>query len=112
MNSKKLSEAAYIIGDPAFETPEQAAKWRKDQLKDNQAIAELVTEIDEAMGNQADSVNLLHSPFPVADFKAVKAKVQGSRYFAQIYVCIEGDETPIMALQRILGDEMENIEVK
>lgn len=102
----------YIIGDPAFETPEQAGKWRKDQLKDNQAIAELVTEIDEAMGNQADSVNLLHSPFPVADFKAVKAKVQGSRYFAQIYVRIEGDETPIMALQRILGTEMENIEVK
>ena len=47
----------YIIGDPAFETPEQAANWRKDQLKDNQAIAELVTEIDEAMGNQADSGN-------------------------------------------------------
>ena len=102
----------YIIGDPAFETPEQAARWRKDQLKDNQAIAELVTEIDEAMTNQADSVNLLHSPFPVADFKAVKAKVQGSRYFAQLYVRIEGDETPITALQQILGDEMENIEVK
>ena len=102
----------YIIGDTAFETPEQAAKWRKDQLKDNQAIAELVIEIDEAMDNNADSVNLLHSPFPVADFKAVKAKVQGSRYFAQIYVRIEGDETPIMALPRILGDEMENIEVK
>ena len=102
----------YIIGDPAFETPEQAAKWRKDQLKDNQAIAELVTEIDEAMGNQADSVNLLHSPFPVADFKAVKAKVQGSRYFAQLYVRIEDNETPVMALQRIIGDEMENIEVK
>lgn len=102
----------YIIGDPAFETPEQAAKWRKDQLKDNQAIAELVNEIDEAMDNQADSVNLLHSPFPVAGFRAVKAKVQGSRYFAQLYVRIEGDETPITALQRILGDEMENIEVK
>ena len=64
------------------------------------------------MDNQADSVNLLHSPFPVAGFRAVKAKVRGSRYFAQMYVRIEGDETPIMALQRILGDEMENIEVK
>jgi len=102
----------YTIGDPAFETPEQAAKWRKDQLKDNQAIAELVTEIDEAMDNHADSVNVLHSPFPVAGFRAVKAKVQGSRYFAQMYVRIRGDETPIMALQRILGDEIENIEVK
>ena len=102
----------YIIGDPAFETPEQAAKWRKDQLKDNQAIAELVTEIDEAMDNQADSVSLLHSPFPVAGFRAVKAKVQGSRYFAQLYVRTEGDETPVMALQRILGDEMAHIEVK
>ena len=102
----------YIIGDPAFETPEQAAKWRKDQLKDNQAIAELVTEIDEAMANQADSVNLLHSPFPVADFKAVKAKVQGSRYFAQLYARIEGNETPDIALRRIIGDEMASIEVK
>ena len=102
----------YIIGDPAFETPEQAAKWRKDQLKDNQAIAELVTEIDEAMVNQADSMKLLHSPFPVAGFRAVKAKVRGSRYFAHLYVRIEGDETPITALQQILGDQMENIEVK
>jgi len=102
----------YIIGDPAFETPEQAAKWRKDQLKDNQAIAELVNEIDDAMDNQAESVNLLHSPFPVANFQTVKAKVRGSRYFAKIYVRIEGSETPIMALQRILGDEMKYIEVK
>jgi hypothetical protein len=102
----------YIIGDPAFETPEQAARWRKDQLKDNQAIAELVTEIDEAMDNQADSVSLLHSPFPVAGFRAVKAKVQGSRYFAQLYVRIEGNETPVMALQRIIGDQMEHIKVK
>ena len=101
-----------IIGDPAFETPEQVAKWRRDQLKDNQAIAELVTEIDEAMSNQANSVNLLHTPFPVADFRAVKAKVQGSRYFAQLYVRIEGSETPVMALQRILGNEMKHIEVK
>ena len=102
----------YTIGDPAFETPEQAAKWRKDQLKDNQAIAELVTEIDEAMANQADSVNLSYSPFPVADFKAVKAKVRGSRYFAQLYVRIESNETPVVALRRILGDQMEHIEVK
>ena len=67
---------------------------------------------DEAMDNHADSVNILHSPFPVAGFRAVKVKVQGSRYFAQLHVRIEGDETPITALQRILGDEMENIEVK
>mgnify|MGYP001355150867 CR=1 FL=1 len=101
-----------IIGKPAFETPEQAAKWRKDQLKDNKTIEELVTEIDEAMVNQTDSVNLLHSPFPVANFKAIKAKVRGSRYFAQVYIRVESNETPVMALQRIVGDEMENIEVK
>ena len=64
------------------------------------------------MANQADSVNLLHSPFPVADFKAVKAKVQGSRYFAQLYARIEGNETPDIALRRIIGDEMASIEVK
>ena len=102
----------YTIRDPAFETPEQAAKWRKDQLKDNQAIAELVNEIDDAMDNQAESVNLLHSPFPVANFQTVKAKVRGSRYFAELYVRTEGHETPFMALQRILGDEMKHIEVK
>ena len=102
----------YIIGDPAFETPERAAKWRKDQLKDNQAITELVNAIDEALGKQADSVNLLHSPFPVSGFRAVKAKVRGSRYFAQLYVRVEGNETPVTALQRMLGDEIENIEIK
>lgn len=102
----------YIIGDPAFETPEQAAKWRKDQLKDNQSIAELVTEIDEALQNQADGVNLLHSPFPVADFREVKAKIRGSRYFAQVYVRIKNNEIPEEALQRILGDEMRHIEAK
>ena len=101
-----------IIGDPAFETPEQAAKWRKDQLKDNRPVAELANAIDEAMANCAENVNLLHSPFPVSDFRPVKAKVKGSRYFAQLYVRVESDETPIMALQRILGDEMEDVEVK
>ena len=40
------------------------------------------------------------------------AKVHASRYFVQLYVRTEGDETPVMALQRILGDEMESIEVK
>ena len=102
----------YIIGDPAFETPEQAAKWRKDQLKDNQSIAELVTEIDEALQNQADGVNLLHSPFPVADFREVKAKIRGSRYFAQVNVRIKNNEIPEEALQRILGDEMRHIDAK
>jgi hypothetical protein len=102
----------FIIGDPAFETPEQAAKWRKDQLKDNRLVAELANAIDEAMANCAENVNLLHSPFPVSDFRPVKAKVKGSRYFAQLYVRVESDETPIMALQRILGDEMEDVEVK
>ena len=34
----------------------------------------------------------------------------GSRH--NVVLWIEGNETPVMALQRILGDEMENIEVK
>ncbi|MGA1760360.1 MAG: hypothetical protein ACO39Z_06470, partial [Paracoccaceae bacterium] len=75
-------------------------------------LAELANAIDEAMANCAENVNLLHSPFPVSDFRPVKAKVKGSRYFAQLYVRVESDETPIMALQRILGDEMEDVEVK
>jgi hypothetical protein len=81
-------------------------------LKDNRAIEEMASQINEALVNKAGFVNLLHSPFPISDFRAVKAKVRGSRYFTQVYVRIEGDETPVTALQRILGGEMENIELK
>jgi hypothetical protein len=103
---------SYIIGDPTFETPEKASKWRKDQLKDNSTIAELVTEIDEALAKNWEHINILHSPFPITNFRPVKAKIRGSRYFIQLYVRVEGHETPEMALWRLLGNEIKHIEFK
>jgi hypothetical protein len=101
-----------IIGDPAFETPEQAAKWRKDQFKDNRTVFDLATHIDEAFTNQLAYIQLLHSLYPIADFKPIKAKIKGTRYFAQLYVRTETDETPVTALQRVLGSELAHIEIE
>ena len=88
------------------------ASWRKQQLQDNFEISQLADLVDEALREQHESVPLLMSDYPLGAFQHVQAKVQGSRYFAQLYVRTEGDETPVMALQRILGDEMAHIEVK
>lgn len=107
-------ECLYIslIGGSAFDDAAGAASWRKKQLQDNFEISQLAYLVDEALREQHESVPLLMSDYPLGAFQHVKAKVQGSRYFAQLYVRIEGDETPITVLQRILGDQMENIEVK
>jgi hypothetical protein len=101
-----------LIGDTAFENAAGASSWRKKQLQDNFEISQVATLVDEALKEQHQSVPLLMSTYPLNDFQKVYARVKGSRYFAHLYVRIEGDETPITALQRILGDQMENIEVK
>ena len=101
-----------LIGDTAFENAAGASSWRKKQLQDNFEISQLAHLVDEALREQHKSVPLLMSDYPLGAFQHVQAKVQGSRYFAQLYVRIESNETPVMALQRILGDEMEKIEVK
>ena len=78
----------------------------------NFEISQLADLVDEALREQHESVPLLMSDYPLGAFQHVKAKVRGSRYFAQLYVRIESNETPVVALRRILGDEMDNIEVK
>ena len=102
----------YTIGDPAFESPERAAKWRKDQIADNYEIARLVARVNRKLEASSGSIDLLFAPFPLGAFQPIKAKIRGSRYFAQVYVRVNENEIPEEALQRILGDEMRHIEVK
>ena len=101
-----------IIGDPAFESPKKAAKWRKDQINDNPEIARLVSLIDRKLQCNADSVDLLYAPFPLGGFKKVRAKVRGSRYFATVYVRTDADENPTQALQRLLAKDFIHIELE
>ena len=92
--------------------PERAAKWRKDQIADNYEIARLVARVNRKLEASSGSIDLLFAPFPLGAFQPIKAKIRGSRYFAQVYVRINNNEIPEEALQRILGDEMRHIEVK
>ena len=61
-SQRRESLLEYIIGDPAFESPGKAAKWRKDQINDNPEIARLVSLIDRKLQSNADSVDLLYAP--------------------------------------------------
>ncbi|MEJ6640901.1 MAG: hypothetical protein QNL58_11295, partial [Octadecabacter sp.] len=101
-----------IIGDPAFESPQKAAKWRKDQINDNPEIARLVSLIDRKLTSNADSVDLLYASFPLSGFKKVRAKIRGSRYFATVYVRADAGANPTQALQRLLGKEFLHIELE
>jgi hypothetical protein len=111
-SQRRESLLSYIIGDPAFESPKKAAKWRKDQINDNPEIARLVSLIDRKLHSNADSVDLLYAPFPLGGFKKVRAKVRGSRCYANLFVRTLEDETPAQALERLFGKEFREIEVK
>lgn len=99
------------IGDPAFETPEKTAKWRKDQLADNPEIARLVNQIDRSLRSGAPSVDLLFAPFPLTAFQPIRAKVRGARYFAQLHVRVADRQTPREALLAILGPYAGEVEI-
>ena len=101
-----------IIGDPTFESPGKAAKWPKDQINDNSEIARLVCLIDRKLQSNAESVDLLYAPFPLGEFKKARAKVRGSRYYANLFVRTMEDETPAQALERLFGKEFAEVEVK
>lgn len=102
----------YIIGDPAFESPERTAKWRKDQLADNPEIARLVAQIDRKLQNSAASIDLLFAPFPLIEFQPIRAKVRGARYYAQLHVHVTEGQTPSDALLAILGPFAKDVEIE
>lgn len=102
----------YIIGDPAFESPEKTAKWRKDQLTDNPEIARLVNLVDRRLQNRATSVDLLFAPFPLTAFQPIRAKVRGARYYAQLHVRVAEGQTPREALLAILGPFAKDVEIE
>ena len=111
-SQRRESLLEYIIGDPAFESPRKAAKWRKDQINDNPEIARLVSLIDRKLQSNANSVDLLYAPFPLGGFKKVRAKVRGSRFYANLFVRTLEDEIPAQALERLFEKEFREIEVK
>lgn len=98
--------------DPAFESPEKTAKWRKDQLADNPEIARLVNLIDRGLRNGNPSVDLLFSPFPLTAFQPIRAKVKGARYHAQLHVRVAEGQTPREALLAILGPCAGEVEIE
>jgi len=102
----------YIIGDPAFESPEKTAKWRKDQLTDNPEIARLVNLVDRRLQNRATSVDLLFAPFPLTAFQPIRAKVRGARYYAQLHVRVAEGQTSRDALLAILGPFAKDVEIE
>lgn len=112
MSQRRDSLYILLIGNPAFETPEQVVKWRKDQISDNRAIEQFVGMLDKALKNRSASVDLLHSSFPISDFVLVKAKVRGTRYFSDVYVRIGFKESAVQALQRLLGQSFQEIEIQ
>lgn len=102
----------YLIGNPAFESPDAAADWRKKQIDDNPEIGALAREIDKALGARAESVEILYTPYPLHDFAPVQAKVRGSRYFARVYVRTVGGQTAAEALTALLGPLATELEIK
>ena len=98
--------------DPAFESPEKTAKWRKDQLSDNPEIARLVSSVDRSLRNGAASVDLLFSPFPLTAFQPIRAKVRGALYHAQLHVRVAEGQTPREALLAILGPCAGEVEIE
>ena len=101
-----------LIGNSAFETPDQASKWRKDQLKDNPEVARLVASVDKALAAAENHVLLLYSEFSLNKFKPVRAKVRGARYFAKVYVRVQNDQTASEALTEILGSRSSDVEIE
>lgn len=101
-----------LIGNPAFESAEAAADWRKKQLDDNPEIGALSREIDKALGSRADSVEIMFARYPLHDFAPVQVKVRGSRYFAQLYVRVIEGQTAEDALTSLLGPLSEGIETR
>lgn len=101
-----------LIGNPAFESPDRAAKWRKDQLADNPELQRFVDRTDKRFVNRAPTVDILYTPFPIHDFRPVRAKVRGARYYAQLYVRTAPGQTPPDALRAFLGDLAEEVEIE
>jgi hypothetical protein len=107
-------ESLYIclIGDPAFESAEAAADWRKKQLEDNPEISTLSREIDKALGSRADSIEIMCARYPLHDFTPIQAKVRGTRYFAQLYVRVREGQTAEDALTSLLGPLAGELEIR
>lgn len=101
-----------LIGNPAFESPTRAAKWRKDQLAENPELERFVARVDKQFAAQAKTLDILHTPYPIGDFRPVRAKVRGARYFAQLYVRTAPGQTPQDALREFLGPLAEAVDIE
>ncbi|MCR9148196.1 MAG: hypothetical protein NXH74_13530 [Rhodobacteraceae bacterium] len=106
------SQYEVLFGKSAFEDSDQAADWLKSQRHDNHEIGCLASLIDWALENNTLAVTLLASQYPLDDFRPVRAKVRGARYFAQLYVRTSPNQMPQDALREFLGDLAEEVEIE
>jgi len=113
LTSQRLkSQYEVLFGKSAFEGPDQAADWLKSQRHDNLEIGRLASQIDWALKNNAPAVTMLASQYPLDDFQPIRAKVQGARYYAQLYMRTAPDQTPQDALRAFLGPLATEVEME
>jgi len=117
-----------LIETSAFESPEQASNWLKQQLgpkgatsssidqrtnlTEAQATSALHLKITDALTTGAVTVDLLCMPFPLSEFQPVKAKKKSSRYMAQLYIRTPLGQSPEDALINFLGPWSLDIETE
>ena len=105
------SQYELLIGQPAFESPGQAADWLKNQKHENLEVGRLARQIDWALENSIKGVTLLANQYPLDDFQPVRGKVQGARYYAQLYVRTQPGQTSQDALHEFLGPLADRVNI-
>ena len=117
-----------LIETSAFESPEQASDWLKQQLStthelapdntrglkptESQAIQSLYFKIQSALDQGQSTIDILCMPYPIDDFKPVRAKKRGARYFAELFVRIKPGQSPQEALSVVLGSRASDVEIE
>ncbi len=117
-----------LIETSAFESPEQASNWLKQQLSathelapdhtrglrptESQATQSLYFKIQSALDQGQSTIDILCMPYPIDDFKAVRAKKRGARYFAELFVRTKPTQLPQEALSAILGPRASDVEIE
>ena len=117
-----------LIETSAFESTEQASDWLKNQLAtthelepdrtrglkptERQATQSLYFKIQSALDRGQCTVDILCMPYPIDDFKPVRAKKRGARYYAELYVRTKPGQSPQQALSAVLGPCASDLEIQ
>ena len=98
-----------LFGDPAFESPKAAADWRKKQIQDNLEIALFTRDLDVALSKGRTALDVLHSSYPLDNFKLIEAKVLGTKYFSRVHVRTKPGQSADDALRQTIGILAKNV---